>query len=213
MEKPVFNSSQILSGLIAAETAIYNELAAKVGEDAQKAVKSIRQHAYISGAFGLGVILPGVDLLALVTNTWAMYARINHALGISLGKNALKSIASAVGTNVISIIPGIALGAVGGSLLKLVPGLGTVGGMAVSGATSYALTTVMGWIYLKAITTLVVSNKTVDEENLKDLAKQVSKDKEFIKSVYKAAKSESKEQKSHMVDNDNEDEAEFNSEH
>lgn len=195
MKKPALDNAQIFSGLIASETAIYEQLTALVGEEAQEAVKTIRQHAIISASCGVAVVVPGVDLLAFVANTWTMYARINNALGISLSKNILKSIATAVGTNVISVIPGMALGSLAGSVMKALPGIGTLGGMAVSGTTYYALSTVMGWIYLKGIITLVSSNETINEENLKAATKQVSKDKDFVKGIYESAKSEYKKEK------------------
>jgi uncharacterized protein (DUF697 family) len=192
MNKPalVLDNSEIFKGLIAAEREIYDRLTDLVGDDAKEAVKTIRQHAIISASCGVAVVVPGLDLVGFVANNWTMYARINNALGISLSENALKSIASAVVTNIVSIIPGFAVGAVFGSLLKVVPVFGTGGGMLVAGTTYYVLTTVMGWIYLKAITTLVSSNKAINEENLKAATKQVSKDKKFVRSVYEAAKSE-----------------------
>ena len=195
MTKQNIDGKQIVSGLIQAEQAIYEQLTELVGEDAKDAVQTIRQHAVVAATCGVGVFVPGADLLAFVANTWTMYARINHALGISLSKNALKSIATAVGTNVISIIPGTALASVGGSILKAIPGLGTIGGMAVAGTTYYALSTVMGWIYLKAITTLVSSNETINEENVKAATKEVSQDESFVKNAYNTAKSEYKEDK------------------
>ncbi|MEL6579537.1 MAG: hypothetical protein AAFQ14_07290 [Cyanobacteria bacterium J06621_12] len=187
------DGKKIVTGLIQAEQAIYDQLTELVGEDAKIAVQTIRQHAIISATCGVAVVVPGADLMAFVANTWTMYARINSALDISLSKNALKSIATAVGTNVIAIIPGTVLGSVGGSILKAFPGLGTLGGMAVAGTTYYALSTVMGWIYLKAITSLISSNKTINEENLKRATQQASKDESFVKDAYNTAKSDYKE--------------------
>jgi uncharacterized protein (DUF697 family) len=194
MNKESVEKSQFLSGLIAAEAGIYQELVSLVGEDAKKAVETIRQHSYISATCGVLVVAPGVDLLAFVANTWTMYARINSALGISLSKNILKSVASAIGTNILSIIPGMILSSVGGSILKIVPGLGTAGGMAITGTTFYALSTVMGWTYLKAIMFLVSSDVPINEKNLKVATKQVTKDKDFIKEIYNSAKSDFQEE-------------------
>lgn len=195
MKKEPMQTNQIFLGLIAAEKAVYEELVSLVGEDAKKAVETIRQHSYISATCGVLVIAPGVDILAFVANTWTMYARINSALGISLSKNILKSVASAIGTNVLSIIPGMILGSVGGSILKIFPVLGTAGGMAVTGATFYAISTVMGWTYLKAIMFLVSSNAPINEKNLKVATNKVAKDKDFIREIYNSAKSDFKEEK------------------
>ncbi|NJN13749.1 MAG: hypothetical protein HC815_40055, partial [Richelia sp. RM1_1_1] len=154
----------------------------------------IRQHSYVSATCGVFVTNPVVDILAFLTNTWTMYARINSALGISLSKNILKSVASAIGTNILSVIPGMILSSVGGSILKVVPIVGTVRGMAITGTTFYALSTVMGWTYLKAITSLVSSNEPIDEKNLKNITKQVAKDKDFVRKIYNAAKSDFKKE-------------------
>lgn len=195
MEKPVLNNTQIFSALIRSESAIYKQLTTLVGEEAQEAVKIIRQHAIISASCGVAIVVPEVDLLAFVANTLTMYARINNALGISLSKNILKSILTAVVTNVIAVIPDMVLGSLAGSVMKALPGIGTLGGMAVSGTTYYVLSTVMGWIYLKGITTLVSSNETINAENLKAATKQVSQDKDFVKGIYESAKSEYKKEK------------------
>lgn len=179
----------ILQKLIAAEALIYLKLVDLLGDDAKEAVKIIRQHAIISATCGVGAFFPGAGLLSFAANNWTMYARINSALGISLSKNALKSIATAIATNVISIIPGVAFTSVGGSVLKAFPGFGTIGGMAITSTTYYALSTVMGWIYLKGITTLVSSNKTINDENIKTATKKASQDKDFVRSIFNKAKS------------------------
>lgn len=177
-DKP--QDKQVLSGLIAAEVAVYEKLESLVGEDAKKAVQTIRQHAYISAFCGLILIVPGVDLFAFVVNTWTMYARINTSLGIALGKNIIKSVGLAIATNVLSIIPAIILASIAGSILKIIPGLGTTGGMLVTCITFYTLSSLMGWTYLKAITLLVSSDTPVNGRTLKKAAKQVSKDKDLF---------------------------------
>ena len=113
-----------------------------------------------------------------------LYVVINFARILSLPP---------IGTNILSIIPGMILSSVGGSILKIVPGLGTAGGMAITGTTFYALSTVMGWTYLKAIMFLVSSDVPINEKNLKVATKQVTKDKDFIKEIYNSAKSDFQE--------------------
>ncbi|BAZ08051.1 hypothetical protein [Calothrix sp. NIES-3974] len=109
-----------------------------------------------------------------------MYARINTALGIALGKNIIKSVGLAIATNVLSIISATILVSLGGSVLKIIPGVGTAGGMLVTCITFYTLSSLMDWIYLKAITFLVSSDIPVNSRNLKKAAKQVSQDKDLF---------------------------------
>ncbi len=172
--------SKVLSGIIAAETAVYEKLESLVGEDAKKAVRNIRQHSYISAICGTIIIVPGVDVFAFVVNTWTMYGRINTALGISLGKNAIKSVALAIATNMLSIIPATVLVSMGGSILKIIPGLGTAGGIMVTCVTFYTLSSVMGWTYLKAIMFLVGSDTPINGRSLKMATKQIGKDKDLL---------------------------------
>src|ERR1700682_1279323 len=129
----------------------------------------IKQHAL--AATGAAFIpLPVLDLAVMAANTWTMYVRINNAVGISFGDNALKSIASGIFGNLATIIPGVILARVGGSLLKLIPGAGTVGGIAVAAVTNVAILYVAGRVYLKSLEVLLHSGKPLTEENLKQAA-------------------------------------------
>lgn len=147
----------------------------------------VKQHALLGAAAGM-IPIPGADLASLVANTWAMYARLNKAIGVSFSDNALKSIASGVLANLASLIPGVALGVAAGTLLKLIPGVGTLGGMAVAAAAQGAVTYVAAKVYLKSLEVLVSSGKPLTEENIKMAATQTSKDKTFVKDAYAEGK-------------------------
>jgi uncharacterized protein (DUF697 family) len=157
------------------------------GPKAHELTQVIKQHALL--AVGAGLIpVPGADLAAMVANTWTMYVRINKVVGVSFSDNALKSIASGVLANLAAVIPGIAIAEVAGALLKLIPGIGTAGGIAITVGSSVALTYVMGKVYLKSLEVLINSGKPLTEENIKQAAEQTSRDKAFVRNAYAEGK-------------------------
>ena len=101
--------------------AAYEDL----GEDLMQIVYLHAGLAVVSGF----IPIPGVDLIAAVTNIWTMYARLNSAIGLQFSEHALKTIASGVVANVGGALAVMLIGA---SLSKFFPGLGTIGGGIVS---------------------------------------------------------------------------------
>ena len=162
------------------------------GPKAQELTGIVKQHAL--AATGAAFIpVPGLDLAALVINTWTMYMRINSAVGISFGENALKSIAGGVIANVATAIPAVVIGSLAGSALKFLPGLGTAGGIAVGAAANIAMLYVAGKVYLKSLEVLLHSGKPLTEENIKNAAKDVAKDRAFVKGAYAEGKDAAKD--------------------
>ena len=153
----------------------------------------IKQHALLGTAAGM-IPIPGADLAALVANTWTMYVRINNVVGVSFGDNVLKSIASGVIANLASLIPGIALAVGAGTLLKFIPGIGTVGGMVIGAAANVAIMYVAGMVYVKSLEVLIHSDQPLTEKNVKRMTEQISKDKEFVESAYAEGKEVAKAQ-------------------
>ena len=135
--------------------------------------------------------VPGADVAAGAANIWTMYLRINSKLGMKLGESALKTIASAVATNLASYA---AVLAVGGAM-KFIPGIGSIGGAAIMSGALYAVTLASGYVYLKALTALAGKGGVVDENQLKAsvddfLKNNKSEIKEFIKEAKKDYKNE-----------------------
>jgi uncharacterized protein (DUF697 family) len=153
------------------------------GAKAHELSDVIKQHALLGTAAGL-IPIPGADVAALLANTWAMYVRINNVVGVSFGDHILKSIASGIIANVTSAIPTAAIAVGAGSLLKLVPGIGTVGGMLVGAAANVAVMYVAGRVYLKSLEKLIHSGRPLTEENVKATAQEIAKDKAFVKAAY-----------------------------
>jgi len=168
--------------------AIDTEMKSNLGDEVTTIIQT---HAAICAGGGL-IPVPVIDVVVIITNTWTMYVRINKAIDIPFGKNIMKSIATGIATNLISIIPGIALAKVAGALAKMIPGIGSIGGMAIDASVNYALTLVMGIIYLKALTMLYESNEPITEESIRQAAKEAAKDKDFIRESFNEAKQQYK---------------------
>ena len=157
----------------------------------QKLAGIVKLHAKL--AVGSAFIpIPGADIAAAGANTWAMYVRINKELNLPFSENVVKSLAAGVMTNVAA---GAAALVVGASAIKLLPGLGTVGGIAVMATTIYALTIAAGIVYMKALTRLLRAKSAdqITEADLKDAAHDVLKDKAAIRAIVKDAKKSYKE--------------------
>jgi len=144
----------------------------------------VKEHAKL--AIGSSLIpIPGVDIAASATSIWSMYIRINKKIQIPFSKNATKSIASGIFTNLLSYFAVMGVG----SLLKFIPEIGTIGGIAIMGLTSYAMTLTSGYIYLKALTMLYEKGKSnIDAKDLKSAIDLILENKSEIKDFIQAAK-------------------------
>lgn len=159
----------------------------------------VKLHAKGAGVAGLAAgWAPGVgSTLAVVTAAgfvWTMYGRINSKLGVPIGKNILKTVASALCTNLAAYM---AATFVGSTLASLLPGLGSVAAAGINGAMVFALTWVSGLIYLKLLTLLAVKHvsfETLSAEDMKAMMKEVVAG-ENIKSLLKEAKNMFKRQR------------------
>lgn len=133
--------------------------------------------------------IPGADVAAGAATIWTMYVRINNKIGLSLGDNVLKTIASGVATNLASYaaMSGVA------SALKFIPGIGSIGGALILSASLYAITLCSGYVYLKALLLLAQRNNgRIDVGSLGSAVQEVLKDKNTIKEFIGEAKKEYK---------------------
>lgn len=129
--------------------------------------------------------VPGADVAAGAATIWGMYVRINNKLGIPFGENAMKSIGSGVATNMVSYLAmsGVA------SVLKFIPGIGTIGGGIIMSAGLYAVTMASGWVYLQALTKLAeTKGSNFSTTDIGQMINTVMKEKTAIKDFVNAAK-------------------------
>jgi uncharacterized protein (DUF697 family) len=164
--------------------AIDVEMKGNLGEELADIIQT---HAAIGAGGGL-IPVPVVDLVVIVGNTWTMYVRINKAIGVPFADNLMKSIATGIAANIVSIIPGILLAKIGGAVAKLFPGVGTAGGMLIDASVNYAIMIVMGIVYLKALTYVFESKQPLTEQNLRTASKEAASDKGFVRDTYDEAK-------------------------
>lgn len=136
--------------------------------------------------------VPGADVAAGAVTIWTMYGRINSKIGLSIGDNILKTMASGVATNLASYaaMSGVA------SAMKLIPGIGTIGGALVLSASLYAITLCSGYVYLEALTTLAKRNNgKIDTGSISSAVQEVLKNKTIIKNFVDEAKKDYKNDK------------------
>lgn len=146
-------------------------------------VDCIQLHAGIS-AGAAWIPIGGLDVAALTANIWTMYIRINKKLGISFSENMMKSIGSAVAANLASnlTIAGV------GSVLKYIPGIGTLAGGAIMTATMYGTTVGAAWIYLMAIVNWVKKGKGSGEDLKSCVADVIAQNRGAIDEVINSSK-------------------------
>lgn len=133
--------------------------------------------------------VPGADVAAGAANIWGMYIRINNKLDIPFGENIMKSVGSAVATNLagFAAMSGVA------SALKFIPGVGTVSGAIIMSASLYAITMASGWVYLKALCELAEKKgANFNASDMKNKVNDILKDKSSIKDFVDGAKKEYK---------------------
>lgn len=125
----------------------------------QDLAEIVKNHALGAAASGVGVAwLPGVGsaaaLTAMVGFIWSMYFRINYRLGLKFSKVAMKSLASAVLSNLmqsaISVVGSVALATV----LSLT-GIGNAASSLIMAALDYSVVMVGGILYLKLLNGLM----------------------------------------------------------
>mgnify|MGYP007033164565 CR=1 FL=1 len=136
-------------------------------------VKIVRRHAGIAVATAF-IPIGGLDVAAATVNVWTMYVKINNALGIKFSDNMMKSIGSAIVSNLVQNL-GIAAVACG---LKFF-GPGYFAAVAILTGALYGLTMAAGWVYLKALT-----NMALHDGDIKAAVKEALKDQADIKKVY-----------------------------
>ncbi|MBQ9597520.1 MAG: DUF697 domain-containing protein [Bacteroidales bacterium] len=157
----------------------------------QQILEIVKLHSKL--AVGAAFIpVPGLDMAGSAASIWSMYIRINQKIGIPFKENVVKSLASGVATNLAGYLA--VSGA--GSLIKLIPGIGTVAGAVAMTAASYAATLASGWLYLNALS--LAAQKKGAAITMNDISSAMSslfKDKGAIKEFIDTAKDEHKNKK------------------
>ncbi len=121
----------------------------------------IKLHAKLAvGAAWIPII--GLDVAASVAALGGMYARINNKLGITIGDNVIKTIATGVVTNYIPYL----CGATGMTVLKFTPGIGPIIGLIVFSGSNFMTTITSGIAYMKALTSLKEKGEIINGDTI-----------------------------------------------
>jgi uncharacterized protein (DUF697 family)/GTP-binding protein EngB required for normal cell division len=123
-------------------------------------LKKSRARRYVivaagSAATAGAIPIPFSDAVLLIPIEVAMLAGISGAFGLPVQKAFLSTIVS---SSFVALAGTLAGRAIVGGLLKLIPGVGSVVGGAISGATAALLTTTFGEIYIKVLAMLFERN-------------------------------------------------------
>ena len=144
--------------------------------------------------------LPGAGSLvatgAWVAAIWGMYIKVNHDLGIKIKDNILKSLASAFLTNIIASAGSLLIAYAIGFVISFIPGIGTIGAIAVDGLLGYVTVYASGLLYIRFLTKVLKAKGNLDfsEIDVKTIAKETVKEAN-IKDIIKEGKSSFKENK------------------
>ncbi len=151
-----------------AQRAWVNAEAASLKIKQEKAESIVKQTVAV--AFGTGYSpIPFSDAALLVPTQLSMIARITNVYGLSMTKRMMSGIlysllgtagATFAGRTVVS------------NLLKLIPGVGTIAGGAISGGTAAALTYALGKTYIQIVEWLYAGEMKED-----DLETEAARDK------------------------------------
>jgi uncharacterized protein (DUF697 family)/GTPase SAR1 family protein len=116
-----------------------------------------------TSAFGEGFLpVPFADAAMLVPTQISMIAAITAAFGVKVDRAILSTIiTSAIGTSGATVIGR----AVSSGILKMIPGVGTVVGGSISGATAAIITTALGETYITVLEMMARGELTEGEMN------------------------------------------------
>ncbi len=133
-----------------------HKVAFAAAQKADLALKRNRSHRIVAGAAataaGIGATpIPFADAIPIVTVQVGMLAMISAAYGLSFSASFLSTMVASTVGGAAATLTGRAI--VGG-LLKLFPGVGSVVGGTISGATAAAITTSFGETYIATLDTL-----------------------------------------------------------
>lgn len=143
--------------------------------DIEKKTQRARRWAkrYIATSFGVGFTpIPFSDASVLVPMQIGMLAHITAIFGVNVDKARIASIIAAVGGTSGATVLGKSVVA---NVMKLVPGVGTLVGGLISGATASVITTALAMSYIEALAYLAKTDrngKNVDLSHLETLMKE-----------------------------------------
>lgn len=127
---------------------------------------------YITSTFGIGFVpIPFADASLLVPMQVTMLAHITAIFGIAMDQSTLVSLIGAVGGTSSATFLGRTIVS---NAFKFMPGVGTIVGGLISGATASTITSALGFSYIEVLT-LLVKQERVGTLNIRALQKMMVK--------------------------------------
>lgn len=163
----------------------------------------VAQHSIGAAVAGLasGWVPAGGQAIATtiaVGFIWGMYFRISSKIGLPFNKHILKTLATAIGTNLVVAVGSEILAMVAAFGLSFIPVIGGMASATIMAAVTYSLTWTSGLIYLKVLSKFAERNvdfNSITADDLKSMARDVM-DSENLKEMMKDAKEQFKKAKS-----------------
>ena len=150
----------------------------------EELMKIVKTHAAGAAASMMAAgALPGVGSVIAagieVAFVWSMYYRVCTKLRINVKKEVLKSLGAAFVANMAT---GIAAQLVAGTVISIIPGIGTAGAAVIDGLLGYSVTYYSGIIFMNLLVRVFKAGKSLEhysDEELKKMIKQESKETSF----------------------------------
>lgn len=139
--------------------------------DLARKVKEARRWAqtYVTTAFGVGFVpIPVADATLLVPMQITMLAHLSAIFGVSLEKSQLISLVMGLGGTGGTTLMGKLLVS---SVFKILPGLGTVTGGAVTGAIASGLTLSLAYSYIEVLKQIATAEQQGRDMRLREIQK------------------------------------------
>ncbi len=153
----IFNGCQIINKEL-------KEKAWKEFEDDLEAKRSKARtlvHSISAGAGAIGAIpLPFSDAAALIPTQVGMIVGITAIFGMTVSKSIISALVAATIGPALTTFAGKTIVS---SLLKFIPGVGSVAGGAIAATTSVALTELMGHAFIAVITQVAKGNLSIED--------------------------------------------------
>lgn len=165
--------------------------------DIERKAKSARSWAtkYIATSFGVGFMpIPFSDASILVPMQLTLLAHITAIFGISMDKATITSMLAAIGGTGGATYAGRYIVS---NAIKLIPGVGTILGGVISGATASIMTTALALSYIEVLTVIAKGEKDGKYPDLKNIEKLMKEKLEKrLKKSKKGIKESSKDKES-----------------
>ncbi|MDN6621006.1 MAG: DUF697 domain-containing protein, partial [Lactococcus sp.] len=137
-------------------TAFVHSQAASINLKKREALKVVNTN--MAANFGIGFSpIPGSDAPLMISSQTAMIAKITSIFGVDVTKNQVETVILSLLGVYGALFAGKSLA---GNLLKVIPGLGTVGGGLISGGVGMIITGALGRAYIELM--ILVSSGRVD---------------------------------------------------